>query len=1554
MKTIKLIAGAICAAGVVSFGATPTEVWEADDTGTLAIAGTAGAYSITAPASSDLGSTIDLTSTNPNAVSILIKYSGLAAQTSGYYTLATVQDTSTSQYVVGARNSAENSTAMTGYYAAGTLNAYGVGDPSLPEEGYALFTYNNGTGTTGTGFYTGSSIASLAGSVNTGLKWTGGPTISKASIGGPIATNATASVVAWPGVEIKAVALFVGEAVTPADVAQYLFPSQRTDYDYVATVTSDSTWDQAVWSPSAPDPTDLADKRVYIDCQNGANLFLPAQITGGVIDVGSGALTNAPNVEAVLQDVTINGKIAAAGLVKTDGVVSLSGQSVFGEGSTLEIAGGTTTLACADQGVKGDLIVRSTAILQAASTDAIWYYDHSATIDIYGELAMGSYRWSLKSVDYHFVFNLYGGASVTGEGDGRAAIDIISGGTFNINAKNYTSAPSNTVVINAPIRVNAKTQFAPESGIELLCNSPITQNGTSSGIELNHTGAGTVVLAGSVTQYGNHFISGGGILVYQNVNDASALEIGVKNNSTVILRGGTDEEPFYFSGNAVVHSGAFKVEEGSVVRFPAWLRTITVEEKGKVQIVETLGADGTAKVMLGENATIEDSVTLLRADETVIADAVASGSTGAVTFEYTPSTSGQICWLDFEFNNDRTSSGAISYTLSGSQAYESFQETINGQEVTTECMLTRAAPWSAANIGYPTEWSAAIRCTVPENPGNLVVAFGTKDGGLVGLAKGANDGEVDVVYTTGNSQYQVAATARVASPTSTMHLYVFTKTAAGIDVYCDNVLVNSCAAANLSFGGAFQIGSVHGSMGSTGFSALSSTDGSKIDFMRLYYGVVGPNLRAALSAEYPYVSNADTYSRTVSADGDWSETGAWTYTDADEQTTTVDKPAADGIVYVTVDAAAEMAVNLDSAPNYEELVFNGAATLAIEKSAGSAKLSAASVAVNCHVTANYDAVDFSASRVSIATGGSLTFDFEGYPFNIVSAVTEIQLTGIADAGLNIGIAAPQGYENRISIQHDGTCYKAVIQPRSTPATLYWTPSTTATLNDGTQMFDTLIEYNGTYYAMGNSIVPIAGDTVVVIGTGTGSAVTLANTGKLANIQVVKGKVEFVNSPSDFTDAVTASGAVTATPYENDAFGEPAAATLDTSAAAITLDAALGDAAFGVAADWTGTVVLGYEHSSGSLNLNNFGNANSRVVVNGGLTGGYLQTASDLTIAPAVELNSTIIPTDALGSAQDSAWGNATVFTRLSGGSGGALNMVKASSDTRRFTCFEIQTLDNYAGSLKLGVRNKLRIGKIVLDSAPADGVYANLAIADATAAVENLLTTPVFIASSETPDFTGLAYDETAGGLVKALAAIGSDTYATIDAAVAAANAANTAQAGTVAEIALLNGAVVADAAALQALGWTVDANDSAKLVPYVAVVVNVETNSALGGTITIDSSSTWYSDYMAGHAATDTAANGMTYGVCYALGLDPTDADAEVGAPAITIAPDGTVSIDLATLSPNVTIYCQLQSLDDLSRATDDTAWQNEGSPVAYGTGALTAQQGTDPTKYYRVVLSL
>ena len=202
---------------------TPTVWWNGDFTTTektgtdgvkYTLAETNGVYTVT-PESAGATNT---------AVSVVVKYSGLKAITDAAPTLIgfnLYQNSNNSQGYVefGIRASTTNSTTIAGWYGTSTY----APSPTVtaPEDGYVMVSF---LGSSGTGIYAGESLDSLAGGVNTSLKFAN-TTVTNITVGGPYASTAYP---AWDDVEIKSIAVFLGSSVVSTnDVADFEFDASE-------------------------------------------------------------------------------------------------------------------------------------------------------------------------------------------------------------------------------------------------------------------------------------------------------------------------------------------------------------------------------------------------------------------------------------------------------------------------------------------------------------------------------------------------------------------------------------------------------------------------------------------------------------------------------------------------------------------------------------------------------------------------------------------------------------------------------------------------------------------------------------------------------------------------------------------------------------------------------------------------------------------------------------------------------------------------------------------------------------------------------------------------------------------------------------------------------------------------------------------------------------------------------------------------------------------------------------------------------------------------------
>ena len=162
-----------------------------------------------------------------------------------------------------------------GYKFGGSLQTLSEG------EAYMLFAYQSdpttiNPGVTGTSFYIGASLDEMSGGNVSGLQWRG-YTNNVVSVGGPASAVTSMNTVPWAGIEIKAVALFVDEWLSPEDIAGYEFPEAK---EYVPT-----------WAKASVTTTN-GETVYYTDVLAALSAVANGQVDGKVVKVYDGTSTD--------------------------------------------------------------------------------------------------------------------------------------------------------------------------------------------------------------------------------------------------------------------------------------------------------------------------------------------------------------------------------------------------------------------------------------------------------------------------------------------------------------------------------------------------------------------------------------------------------------------------------------------------------------------------------------------------------------------------------------------------------------------------------------------------------------------------------------------------------------------------------------------------------------------------------------------------------------------------------------------------------------------------------------------------------------------------------------------------------------------------------------------------------------------------------------------------------------------------------------------------------------------------------------------------------------
>ncbi|MGN0875906.1 MAG: hypothetical protein ACI4TC_01390, partial [Kiritimatiellia bacterium] len=552
---------------------------------------------------------------------------------------------------------------------------------------------------------------------------------------------------------------------------------------------------------------------------------------------------------------------------------------------------------------------------------------------------------------------------------------------------------------------------------------------------------------------------------------------------------------------------------------------VTFDEGTTLMARETTSDDGTLRIN-GINGN--PVLAISNAVGTLFdAEAIERGE-GYVQVTFTPTVSGKGCWMDYEFDGNLSNVGTDTIGLSrdgsdfGDDASSDFKTDEGGNAY---ALYAGTHPYR--DVTYPTEWSCAIYCSVPDYPKAALITFGTKDGGLIGLIAGTEKDQVFLVRTNGDEPYEILATMAVPNAATAQHLYVFTKTVREIKVYLDGKLWTTyTSATDINFGGGMQIASVYGNVGSTGIvrfdKALFADDAdnttlrkSLIGMMRLYNAVLGPNAAAALSEEFPYVSPNGLFTRDVTSSGTWSQTDAWTK--VQESGDAVASIPEDGAtVKLTASGEATVEVNLASAMKTEELVIDGSAALTFTRPQAGKVANSGATTINTAVTIANQALDLAGGPLTLGANGSICFDLTDYPFGSVLEPTVVALTGMtANQGEKVTSIHPDSLtKGRLAdVVYDtaSQTYQLKIGFAREPGEVYL-PETAITDGAATIMNDTdYVDANGdeTLLYSNNDWIVIDQELTLTIGE---------NLSRPAKIKVVDGGVLKLNFASDVTQS----------------------------------------------------------------------------------------------------------------------------------------------------------------------------------------------------------------------------------------------------------------------------------------------------------------------------------------------------------------------------------------------------------------------------------------------------
>lgn len=652
----------------------------------------------------------------------------------------------------------------------------------------------------------------------------------------------------------------------------------------------------------------------------------------------------------------------------------------------------------------------------------------------------------------------------TGNGSGSTETFVQNGGSLTVysdNAGNTTSAAFLLAHWDTTIgyTLNNGSISVPNGGIRLGWDGSgtLTQNGgtvTAKGLRANrdgHSGRGTYNLNGGTLTLGANGIDfgstgslvlgGGKIIASETATMTLDAGLAIPVETTVeVAEGKTLTINAVLSGAADLvktgagtliiskvpngYTGAIRIAEGALdVQGNRNLQNVVFAEGTTLVARETTADDG---VMTITGVSGTPTIKLYNAlGEEIPSESISVEGT-TITATFTPTVAGKGCWMDYEFKGSLASVGTDTTALArdgsdfGQDASSDFKTNDEGEAY---ALYTGTHPYRG--VTYPTEWSCAIYCSMPDYAKAALITFGTQGGGLIGLIAGAEKDQVLLVRTTGNSAYEVLATMSVSNAATAQHLYVFSKTAREIKVYLDGKLWTTyTSASDISFGGGMQIASVHGGVGSTGIvrfdKVLFNNDienetlrKSLIGMMRLYNSVLGPNAAKALSDEFPYVSPSGLFTREIAESGTWSQEDAWTKVleSGNVPATIPEEGAVVKVATASDETVANVTMNLEADMTTEALDITGGGIISFSKGEASGKLSnSGATTIDAAVTIKYGTIDISGGPLTLGSNGSISFDLTDYSLESIYAPTTIFLTGMAeqdDDNITATVAQPQ-------------------------------------------------------------------------------------------------------------------------------------------------------------------------------------------------------------------------------------------------------------------------------------------------------------------------------------------------------------------------------------------------------------------------------------------------------------------------------------------------------------------------------------------------------------------
>lgn len=682
-------------------------------------------------------------------------------------------------------------------------------------------------------------------------------------------------------------------------------------------ITDTNNWSGGV----VPD----GDVEIYVSGNTTINV--DAAKTFGTVNIwGSGTLTLSGSSAITASNVTVGGgvtlKTSSANLVapvvlttQFTSVLDINAactwaRAISGAGYVQVTGAGETTLSANNTFTGGLSIAAGATVKETGNKGYGGTNGYDGSIYISGTLDVASSGNNLNTV------NLQGGKMTN------------TGSSLN---ENHTQFPTISLYSNSEIEVPSGKIWYMISGswgatTLSIGNSTLTKSGGGEwklyGTTLNSNGGtlniseGTVVLAKKNSGSTAPVLGGAS----KTLTKSGTGWLTCQNTTiygTINVTGGR----LTANSNSSCDSAIINVSSGASLDISTIRTGVTLSfESGSELVLDELASDDGEITFTVAEGSSAPSVRLYNGNDSKSGTAVVDGTTMTVT--YTSSTSGNVCWYDYEFNGNLNSSGSAGAQEMGSDS-NTASDYYDGS-----MRYTASTAWRG-DIGFSTasSWSVAIRCTVPKQENTVVVGFGSGNSQAIVLAAGAPDesgeyNKMNLLYYTSsgaNVGYTLIREISVANAATTQHLYVFSVADSKISVYCDGTKLVDEVSLPGSIVNGVQLGSIlnqipgawypvnNGPLKHANTLTGDAKTDARIDFLRVYNTALGPNLLSQLWEENPSIK---VYTRTVSGDVDWSTTGAWTLNNA--STDWANAATAQAIVTVSEDTALTLPSTLSA------------------------------------------------------------------------------------------------------------------------------------------------------------------------------------------------------------------------------------------------------------------------------------------------------------------------------------------------------------------------------------------------------------------------------------------------------------------------------------------------------------------------------------------------------------------------------------------------------------------------------------------------------------------